>query len=125
MACGERVSKKLAQTERALKKLKELGGLESELDREILHEVAAKRFEYTYESLWKTARLFLLENKGLECNSPMDCFKALYAVGMVGEPFSNSLPSVVRMRYSIVHIYDFSVAQEVYEFSKECGSACL
>ncbi len=78
MACGERVSKKLAQTERALKKLKELGGLESELDREILHEVAAKRFEYTYESLWKTARLFLLENKGLECNSPRRPFQIAY-----------------------------------------------
>ena len=75
MACGERVLKKLDQARRAFEKLKAVPDLR--VEREILYEVSAKRFEYTYEVLWKTVRLFLLEEKGLECNSPMDCFKAL------------------------------------------------
>jgi len=59
-------------------KLKEIENYEGKLEKEILYEVAAKRFEYTYESLWKLLRLYLLELKGLECNSPMDCFKTFY-----------------------------------------------
>ncbi len=74
MACGERVLKKLDQARRAFEKLKAVPDLR--VEREILYEISAKRFEYTYEVLWKAVRLFLLEEKGLECNSPMDCFKA-------------------------------------------------
>ncbi len=117
MACGERVYKKLDQAKKAFEKLRAVPKLR--IEREILYEVSAKRFEYTYEVLWKAVRLFLLEEKGLECNSPMDCFKALYSVGLVDEETSKSLPGIVRMRNRIVHIYDFSLAEEVYMFIKE------
>ncbi|WP_274542096.1 hypothetical protein [Hydrogenivirga caldilitoris] len=40
--------------------LKEVPALEGSLEKKILYEVSAKRFEYNYEVLWKTARLFLL-----------------------------------------------------------------
>jgi len=119
MACGKRVLEKLAQTERAFKKLKEVEGLQNKLDKDILYELAAKRFEYTYESLWKTIRLFLLEEKGLECNSPMDCFKALYSVGFINEDVAEVVPRIVRMRNHIVHIYDFSVAQDTFYFIRD------
>ncbi len=109
----------MAQTEKAFKKLKEVESLRGFLPEEILYEVCAKRFEYTYESLWKSVRLFLLEQKGLECNSPMDCFKGLYSVGLIDESYSEILPKVVRMRNRVVHIYDFSVAEEVYRFIVE------
>ncbi len=119
MACGERLLKKLDQTERAFQKLKGVRELESTLPREVLYEVSAKRFEYTYESLWKTIRLFLLEEKGIECNSPMDCFKSLYSVGLIDDEYSAHIPRIVRMRNNIVHIYDFSLAEEVFKFVVE------
>lgn len=84
----------------------------------MLYEVAAKRFEYTYESLWKTVRLFLLEEKGVECNSPMDCFKSLYAVGLIDEKHPEEIPRIVRMRNRVLHICDFSLAEEVFLFAK-------
>jgi len=99
--------------------LKGLKDLKGSLPEEVLYEVAAKRFEYTYESLWKTARLFLLEEKGIECNSPMDCFKSLYSVGLIDESFSEDIPRIVRMRNSVVYIYDFSLAKDVYSFVDE------
>ncbi len=99
--------------------MKELENLEGTLPKEILYEVSAKRFEYTYESLWKTIRLFLLEEKGIECNSPMDCFKSLYAVGLIDERYSEEIPRIVRMRNRVVHIYDFSLAEEVFVFVKD------
>ncbi len=93
--------------------------LKGSLPREILYEVTAKRFEYTYESLWKTIRLFLLEEKGIECNSPMDCFKSLYSVGLIDDKYSEDIPGIVRMKNNIVHIYDFSLAEDVFSFVTE------
>ncbi|WP_232219464.1 nucleotidyltransferase substrate binding protein [Hydrogenivirga sp. 128-5-R1-1] len=93
--------------------------LQETLPAEILYEVTAKRFEYTYEALWKTIRLFLLEEKGIECNSPMDCFKALYSVGLIDEKHSEDIPKIVRMRNNIVHIYDFSLAEDLFKFIRE------
>ncbi len=114
MACGERLLKKLAQAERALSKLEQVKELEKRLEEEILYEVCVKRFEYTFESLWKTVRLFLLEKKGLECNSPMDCFKAFYAVGLIEKGLAESIPRVVRLKKEVVHVYDFSLARGAY-----------
>ncbi len=96
--------------------MREVKDLEGSLPREILYEVTAKRFEYTYESLWKTIRLFLLEGKGIECNSPMDCFKSLYSVGLIDDKYSEDIPRIVRMRNNVVHIYDFSLAEDVFKF---------
>jgi len=70
--------------------------MKEQLQGEILYEIAAKRFEYTFETLWKAARYFLLEQKGIECNSPMDCFKALYKVGLLNESLSHLIPKIVR-----------------------------
>lgn len=114
MACGERLLKKLAQTERALGKLEQVKDLKERLEEEILYEVCVKRFEYTFETSWKTVRLFLLERKGLECNSPMDCFKSFYSVGMLEKSFGYDIPRVVRLRNEVVHIYDFSLAEKAY-----------
>ncbi len=114
MACGERLLKKLAQTERALDKLEQVKDLKERLEEEILYEVCIKRFESTFETLWKTVRLFLLEQKGLECNSPMDCFKSFYSVGMLEKGFGYDIPRVVRLRNEVVHIYDFSLAEKAY-----------
>jgi len=82
----------------------------------LVYELAAKRFEYTFEMLWKAVRYFLLEEKGLECHSPMDCFKALYQVGLIGEDLSPLIPRIVRKRNEIVLIYDFEKAADLYEF---------
>ncbi len=114
MACGERLLKKLAQTERALDKLEQVKDLKEKLEEEILYEVCIKRFESTFETLWKTVRPFLLEQKGLECNSPIDCFKSFYSVGMLEKGFGDNIPRVVRLRKEVVHIYDFSLAEKAY-----------
>ncbi len=63
MACGERLLKKLAQTEKALDKLEQVKDLKERLEEEILYEVCIKRSESTFETSWKTVRLFLLEQK--------------------------------------------------------------
>ena len=116
MECSQRLIKKLQQTLRAFNRLKEVKNYEGQLEKEILYEVAAKRFEYTFESLWKILRLYLLELKGLECNSPMDCFKTFYQLGVLNEKERKLIPRVVRKQNEIAHIYDFLLAEDIYRF---------
>ena len=116
MECSQRLIRKLRQTLRAFNRLKEIKNYEGYLEREILYEVAAKRFEYTFASLWKLLRLYLLELKGLECNSPMDCFKTFYQLGVLGEEEGKLILKVVRKRNEIVHICDFLLAEDIYRF---------
>ena len=61
MACEEKLKKKIFDLRKAYTKLKNIKNLS--LGKEILFEVAAKRFEYTYEILWRSLKLFLLELK--------------------------------------------------------------
>ena len=115
MACGERILKKLTQTEKTFRKLKEIESLTDELKDEILYEVSAKRFEYTFESLWKTVKVFLEEEKGIICNSPMDCFKQFYKTMNLDEKFEDKIPKTVRFRNEIMHIYDYETAEFIYK----------
>ncbi len=118
MAYRDKFLKKLDQTERALKKLKEIKTLKGKLDEEILYEVSAKRFEYTFEVLWKTIKLFLSE-EGIDCNSPLECFKQFYKVVKLEEKYGKYIPKVVRFRNEIVHIYNFDTAKFIYENLEE------
>ncbi len=111
MACGKRILKKLNQTEKAFRKLKGIESLTDELDDEILYEVSAKRFEYTFESLWKT----VLEEKGIISSSPMDCFKQFYKTMNLDEKFEDKIPKTVKFRNEIVHIYDYETAEFIYK----------
>ncbi len=74
MAFSEKYLKRFASFEKALKKFQDFLSLNLEL--EILIEVASKRFEYTFETMWKVLKLYLMEVKGIECISAMDCIKA-------------------------------------------------
>ena len=49
----------------------------------------------------------------------MDCLKALYSVGLIDERYSEDIPKIVRMRNNIVHIYDFSLAKDLFKFIRE------
>ena len=114
MAYRDRFLKKLDQTERVLKKFREIKTLKGKLDKEILYEVSAKRFEYTFEVLWKTIKLFL-NKEGIDCNSPLECFKQFYKVAKLEEKYGKYIPKVVRFRNEMVHIYNFDTAKFIYE----------
>ncbi len=86
-----------------------------ELKDEILYEVSAKRFEYTFESLWKTLKVFLEEEKGIISNSPMDCFKQFYKTMNLDEKFEDKILKSVRFCDEIVHIHDYETAEFIYK----------
>ncbi len=80
---------------------------------EFLIEITTKRFEYTYEALWKTLKE-LLRLQGLECNSPKSCFKEAFKEGLIDEKYEETFFEMIVIRNRLVHIYDEEMAKEVY-----------
>jgi len=68
-------------------------------------EILTKRFEYTYEALWKAVKEFL-RLRGIECYSPRACFEALFKEGLISEEVAETLFEAILIRNSLVHIYD-------------------
>ncbi|TAL70789.1 MAG: DUF86 domain-containing protein [Bacteroidetes bacterium] len=112
MAFSEKYLKRLASFEKALKKFQNF--LTLNLDLEVLIEVASKRFEYIYETMWKVMKLYLSEVKGIDCNSPLDCFKSAYQFGIIPENYEQVFIEMVKLRNEIVHIYNEEIALNIY-----------
>ncbi len=82
------------------------------LSEDFLVEITTKRFEYTYESLWKTLKEFL-KIQGVECNSPRSCFKEALKEGIIEEKFERLFYDLIVIRNILVHIYEESQAKAI------------
>ncbi len=112
MAYSRKLERKIANLEKAFSNLHQSQFFDYEF--QVKAEVVTKRFEYTFEALWKTLKLFLNQEKGLECYSPTDCLKSAYQTGMIPEEYEQDFIRMVRKRNEIVHIYNEPVAYEIY-----------
>ncbi len=81
-------------------------------------EITTKRFEYTYESLWKAVKEFL-RLRGIECNSSKSCFRAIIKEAIIPENLEQILFEMILLRNSLVHIYDETQAKSIYERIKD------
>lgn len=71
-----------------------------------------QRFEFTFELLWKTAKIFL-EYEGFRCAGPRSCIKE----GVRREVLSEGevLLDMLEDRNKTTHIYDEHTAEEIFE----------
>jgi len=71
-----------------------------------------QRFEFTFELLWKTAKMFL-EYEGFRCAGPRSCIKegVQREILVKGEVLLDMLDD----RNRTTHIYDERTAQEIFE----------
>ncbi len=93
------------------------------LEKEILIEVVTKRFEYTFESMWKSLMEFF-RTEGIICTTPMQCFREALKAGIISEEYEEIFPAIVEKRNRIVHIYDFEQAAVIYDFIKSKDVVC-
>lgn len=70
-----------------------------------------QRFEFTFEQAWKTVQKFL-RFEGVDCNSPRNCIKEAFSIGLVsdGELWLDMLDD----RNMTSHIYDETETKNIY-----------
>jgi len=82
---------------------------------EITRDASIKRFEYTYELLWKCVKIFLREKIGLDSFSPKDCFRELLKNQLLSAEDTEELLKMVDDRNKIIHTYNEDFSEALYK----------
>ena len=120
MERGEKFTRTFGKFEKAFSKLREIvesPHLFSFLAQELIIEIITKRFEYTFESLWKSLKEYFRQ-EGIECTTPLACFKEAFKSGVIDERDEEVFLEMIDKRNQIVHVYDFEEAGKIFEFIK-------
>jgi len=104
------------ETEYALKKLEDgfsrlKEGAENTSD-DLDRDGVIQRFEFTFELLWKTLKVFLEEEKGLICHTPKDCLKEAFRMEWIeGEEI---FLGMLKDRNKSSHVYEETEAKKIF-----------
>ncbi|MEI6805600.1 MAG: HI0074 family nucleotidyltransferase substrate-binding subunit [Myxococcaceae bacterium] len=75
-------------------------------------DATIQRFEFSFELLWKTVKLFLAD-EGIEANSPRSCFEEAYKRKWMND--EQTWLHMMKCRNLASHTYDEKTADEIYE----------
>lgn len=92
----------------AVKRLDE--GLEITQD-QLDRDGVIQRFEFTFELLWKTLRLFLT-TEGIITKSPKESLKETFRYGLIKD--ENTFLNMLEDRNQTTHIYSEDVSKEIF-----------
>ena len=99
----------LNKLETAFTRLQQAAGrVVDDLDR----DGVIQRFEFAFELLWKTAKIFL-EYEGFRCAGPRSCIKEGARREILSE--GEVLLDMLEDRNKTTHIYDEHTAEEIFE----------
>ena len=105
----------LENFENATKRLK--AALEYDpLELDIVMDAVIQRFEFTFETAWKSAKL-VAKAVGYDCKSPKGCLKLAYRMGWIKD--EERWLELLEARNLTSHTYDQETAMDVYETVKE------
>ena len=108
-----RVSYARVKLTRALRQLEK--GVASARDR-LDHDGVIQRFEFTFELLWKTLKIFL-EEKGIETKSPKDALKEAFRMGLLAK--EAVYLDMLKDRNKTSHIYDERESAKIFRRIKK------
>jgi len=99
----------LDKLERAYKSLNEaVNSAKNKLER----DGTVKRFEFTFELLWKTIKI-VLDYYGVDCNSPRICIKEAFRNKIIDD--DEIFLDMLEDRNKSSHIYSEEVTDEIFE----------
>ena len=98
----------LNQFEKAVKTLQK--GVK-EAKSELETDGVIKRFEYTFELLWKTLKIVLYE-QGHDCNSPKECMKIAFRKGLINN--ETIFLEILEARNLTTHTYSNSNSGRIF-----------
>src|SRR3990167_6160650 len=94
--------------QKAVKRLEEILRLEKDT---VTRDSAIKRFELCFDLAWKLMK-HRARRDGIECNSPRECVKAGFQIGIIENDVG--WLDMIEDRNKSVHTYDEALAEEVY-----------
>ena len=109
----ERLLERLATAKRALEALEELMFLTN--PSQIEKDASLQRFEYTFEAVWKAAKLFLFEIEGLDEGSPKSVIRACHRIGIFNTEETIAALQMADDRNLTVHTYDGPLSLAICE----------
>ena len=98
------------------KALLQLGGALEESESPIVRDACLQRFEFSYELLWKTLKIFLEEIHGVRAVSPRQVFKEAFAISIIDEELT--FVEMIESRNTLSHTYNEEQATKIYV---KCG----
>ena len=111
MASNKEIQSLFKQFEKSYRRLKEAVGLKEESD--IKRDAAIKRFEFTYELLWKFYKRVARLQK-LDYFSPKACFQFAFKSGLIED--EQLFLEIIDARNKTAHVYSEEEAKKIYVF---------
>lgn len=82
---------------------------------DIARDASIQRYEFTFELLWKTVKIFLKEFEGIECQFPKSCFREARLFLKLTEKEIETCLRMTEDRNVSVHVYSEKKAKALYE----------
>lgn len=81
---------------------------------ELIRDATIQRFEFTFEVVWKTLKLYL-ERQGYECGGPRSTIKKAFAENLIPTPEeADRWLRMLEDRNLTSHAYDEALARQIY-----------
>jgi nucleotidyltransferase substrate binding protein (TIGR01987 family) len=109
----ERLEVRMLSASKALTALREVVGI-AEVPA-ITRDAAIQRFEFTFEAVWKAAKLYLKEIEGLDVGSPKGVLRASMEVGILADDETSLGLEMVDDRNLTSHTYNEGLAVSIYK----------
>lgn len=82
---------------------------------EFIRDATIQRFEFTFEVVWKSLKLYL-ERQGYECGGPRPTLKKAFAENLIPTPEEADLwLAMLEDRNLTAHAYDEALANRIHE----------
>ena len=94
------------------KALLQLGDALEESESPIVRDACLQRFEFSYELLWKTLKIFLEEIHGVRAVSPRQVFKEAFALSIIDDELT--FVEMIESRNTLSHTYNEEQATKIY-----------
>lgn len=106
---SDKLEKSLMNLNKAVKRFAEAL---QETESSIVMDATIQRFEFTYELLWKTLKIFLEDIHGIRAVSPRLVFKEAYALSVIEQ--EDIFLEMMQSRNLLSHTYNEEQAAKIY-----------
>lgn len=93
--------------------VKQLAKALSQPESEFIRDASIQRFEFTYELLWKTLKVFLEEMHGVRAITPRQVFAESFAIDLIEK--EDVFLNMLEARNQLAHTYNEQKAKTIYE----------